>query len=309
MRFLRRYGPFVPLLVLLVVGSYLLTRWAGEQANPPPRPLPLQTPIVLRDAPPAPDLPIARYPALDVRIIGALERSSGYGPPALEVLPGIAPIGLYLPRSGDALLELPLPSATPSPLPFPTPAPLPIPSSAPPAPAAATPPFIIVTATPSSTPALAALPSPTLDTVAVVSYYPTTLPNAAAQQAEECAPLGLPVGGVLTQRLHAYHPGIDLGVPSGTPVIATHSGLVVYAGWSDVGYGYLVVIQAGRFITYYGHNSALNVEAGGAVQVGAVIAFSGSTGNSSGPHVHYETRISDVAVDPMTFEARGYRAC
>jgi len=304
MRFLRRYGPIVPLLALIVVGTYLLTRWAGEQANPPPRLLPLQTPLILREAPPA-EQPIARYPALDPRIVGALERSSGYGPPALELLPGVASIGAYLPRSGEALLELPLPSPTPTPLPFPTPAPLPIPTRAAPA---SPPPPLIVTATPSFVPG-PAQPVPTIASVSVVSYYPTTIPNPAAQQVAECAPRGLPVSGVLTQRLHANHPGIDLGVPKGAPVVATHSGMVVYAGWSDVGYGYLVVIQAGRFITYYAHNSALNVESGRAVQMGAVIAFSGSTGNSSGPHVHYETRIDDVVVDPLTFEARGYKAC
>ena len=296
MRFMRRYSPIVPLLVLIVVGTYLLTRWAGGQADLLPRLRPLQTPIVLRDAPPA-DQTISRYPALDSRIIGALERSSGYEPPALELVPGVAPIGAYLPRSGDSLLELPLPTATPTPLPFPTPTPMPIPTSASP--------ILIITATPSLVPAQPEAPVVPL----VISYYPTTIPNAAAQRLAECAPRGFPVSGVLTQRLHANHPGIDLGVPKGTPVVATHSGLVVYSGWSEVGYGYLVVIQAGRFITYYAHNSALNVEAGKPVAVGAVIAFSGSTGNSSGPHVHYETRIDDVAVDPLTFESRGYRAC
>ncbi|MCS6836667.1 MAG: M23 family metallopeptidase [Anaerolineae bacterium] len=302
MRFLRRYGPIVPLLALIVVGTYILTRWAGEQADDLPRVRPLQTLVVLRAAPPA-DQPAARYPALDPRIIGALERSSGYGPPALELVPGIAPIGAYLPRSGDALLELPFPTATLTPLPFPTPTPMPIPVSAP----TALPPPVIVTAAPSLVPA--SVQREAIIAPMVFSYYPTTIPNAAAQRVAECAPRGFPVSGVLTQRLHASHPGIDLGVPRGTPVVATHSGMVVFAGWSEVGYGYLVVIQAGRFITYYAHNSALNVQAGKPVQVGAVIAFSGSTGNSSGPHVHYETRIDDIAVDPLTFETRGYAAC
>lgn len=124
-----------------------------------------------------------------------------------------------------------------------------------------------------------------------------------------CAPAGLPVSGILTQRYHAYHSGIDIGVPIGTAVIATHSGEVLFAGWSTVGYGYLVIIQNGPFITYYAHLSNFNVKAGDEIGAGSVIAWSGSTGNSSGPHVHYETRLNDVPIDPLTFEQRGYASC
>ncbi|RMG83030.1 MAG: M23 family metallopeptidase, partial [Chloroflexi bacterium] len=126
---------------------------------------------------------------------------------------------------------------------------------------------------------------------------------------ESCAPSGLPVGGVLTQRFHVYHAGIDLGVPLGTAVRATHSGKVIFAGWSDVGYGYLVILQNGPFITYYAHNTSFNVTVDQLVGKGSIIAWSGSTGNSSGPHVHYETRINDIPVDPLTFSSRGYSSC
>src|SRR5262249_47853807 len=102
---------------------------------------------------------------------------------------------------------------------------------------------------------------------------------------------------------------IDIGVPLGTPVLATQSGQVTFADWSPVGYGNLVIIQNGNFITYYAHNTSFNVIIGQTVRKGSVIAFSGSTGNSSGPHVHYETRIDDVPVDPLTFESRGYPSC
>ena len=124
-----------------------------------------------------------------------------------------------------------------------------------------------------------------------------------------CAPAGLPVSGVLTQRFHAYHSGIDIGVPLGTAVLATHSGDVIFAGWSSYGYGYLVIIQNGPFITYYGHLTNFNVESEDQVGAGSVIGCSGSTGNSTGPHVHYETRINDVPVDPLTFDQRGYGTC
>lgn len=126
---------------------------------------------------------------------------------------------------------------------------------------------------------------------------------------DDCAPVGLPVSGILTQRYHAYHNAIDIGVPLGTPINATHSGEVIFAGWSTVGYGYLVILQNGRFITYYAHMTNFNVQAGDKVGAGSVLGWSGSTGNSSGPHLHYETRLDDVALDPLTFEQRGYPGC
>jgi murein DD-endopeptidase MepM/ murein hydrolase activator NlpD len=94
---------------------------------------------------------------------------------------------------------------------------------------------------------------------------------------DECAPAGRPVDGVLTQRFHIYHGGVDFGIPLGTAVIATQSGQVTFAGWSDVGYGYLVVIQSGAFSTYYAHNTSFNVSQGQYVGKGSIIAWSGST--------------------------------
>jgi murein DD-endopeptidase MepM/ murein hydrolase activator NlpD len=102
---------------------------------------------------------------------------------------------------------------------------------------------------------------------------------------------------------------MDIGIPLGTPVLVTHSGVVTFAGWSEIGYGYLVIVQNQQFITYYAHNTSFNVTVNQYVAKGSIIAFSGSTGNSSGPHVHYETRINDVPVDPMTFEDRGFATC
>ncbi|PJF39815.1 MAG: hypothetical protein CUN55_13535 [Phototrophicales bacterium] len=118
-----------------------------------------------------------------------------------------------------------------------------------------------------------------------------------------CAPRGFPVAGVLTKIYSASHRGIDLGVYVGTSVDATHSGVVTYAGWSSIGYGYLVVIQSGAYSTYYAHLSEILVEVGQSVTFGQVIALSGSTGNSSGPHVHYEVRVNDIEIDPFIFES------
>jgi murein DD-endopeptidase MepM/ murein hydrolase activator NlpD len=125
----------------------------------------------------------------------------------------------------------------------------------------------------------------------------------------DCAPRGLPVYGVLTQRYHYYHSGIDLGVPTGSPVFATHSGQVIFAGWSYIGYGWLVIIQNGKYVTYYAHNSRFNVAVFQYIRAGDIVAYSGSTGNSSGPHVHYEARINNFPVDPLTFDMRTLGHC
>lgn len=126
---------------------------------------------------------------------------------------------------------------------------------------------------------------------------------------EGCAPAGLPASGILTQRYHRFHSGIDVGVPLGTAVQATHSGEVVFAGWSSYGYGYVVILQNGRYITYYAHLTNFNVQNGDEIGAGSVVGWSGSTGNSTGPHIHYETRIDDIPVDPLTFETRGLGTC
>ncbi len=159
----------------------------------------------------------------------------------------------------------------------------------------------IITSTPTIT------PTPTDDLVATVVAFaaqvtPEVLPEA-------CAPRGWPVVGSLVQRFHARHSGVDLTVPSGTPVLATHSGVITWAGWNVYGYGNLVIVQNGAFITYYAHLTAPNVAVGDWVLRGTIIGWSGSTGRSSGPHVHYETRIDDVPVDPESFESSGERSC
>jgi murein DD-endopeptidase MepM/ murein hydrolase activator NlpD len=87
-----------------------------------------------------------------------------------------------------------------------------------------------------------------------------------------------------------YHNGYDITVPVGTPVYATQKGTVYFAGpWK--GYGNLVVIEHGSgYVTLYGHNSEILVKAGDKVDTKTVIALSGNTGRSTGPHVHYEIR-------------------
>lgn len=140
--------------------------------------------------------------------------------------------------------------------------------------------------------------------VTPIAPTPRPLANSAT-----CAPRGFPVDGILTQRFHIYHEGIDLAVPLGTPVIATHDGIVTFADWDAAGLGYLVILQNGSFSTFYGHNTSFYVRFGDAVQAGSIIAWSGSSGNSSGPHVHYEVRLNDMPLDPLTFDALNFGGC
>jgi murein DD-endopeptidase MepM/ murein hydrolase activator NlpD len=111
-------------------------------------------------------------------------------------------------------------------------------------------------------------------------------------------PKGRPVGGVLTQEFHTGHTGIDLAVVTGTPVKATMDGKVVSAGWNTQGYGNLVIVENGAYRTYYAHLSSIPVAVGDTVKAGSVIGLSGSTGNSTGPHLHYEIRKNNVPIDP-----------
>lgn len=97
------------------------------------------------------------------------------------------------------------------------------------------------------------------------------------------------------------HTGIDIPVAYGSPVVAAKAGRVAIAEWYG-GYGNLVVIDHGGGIsTWYGHNSSFTVSAGQSVSQGQVIAKAGSTGHSTGPHVHFEVRINGNAVNPLNY--------
>lgn len=98
-----------------------------------------------------------------------------------------------------------------------------------------------------------------------------------------------------------YHNGIDIAVRSGTPVLAADSGVVLVSGWQG-GYGNFIAIDHGGGISScYGHNSRLLVRVGERVTKGQVIAYSGSTGLSTGPHVHFEVRRNGTPVNPLKF--------
>lgn len=114
-----------------------------------------------------------------------------------------------------------------------------------------------------------------------------------------------PVSGIITSpygyRSSGFHTGIDIANDSGTPIGAAASGTVVFTGWSG-GYGNLVKIDHGNgYVTYYAHCSEIYASVGQSVSAGETISAVGSTGNSTGPHLHFEIRIDDETVNPQSF--------
>ncbi|GAA0176717.1 peptidoglycan DD-metalloendopeptidase family protein [Clostridium sediminicola] len=114
-----------------------------------------------------------------------------------------------------------------------------------------------------------------------------------------------PSSGYITskfgRRWGRMHNGVDFGVPTGTPNKAADGGKVIYSGWKG-GYGYLVIIDhENGYKTYYGHNSILKVKVGERVYRGQTIALSGNTGNSTGPHLHFEIRKNGSPVNPLKY--------
>jgi murein DD-endopeptidase MepM/ murein hydrolase activator NlpD len=110
-----------------------------------------------------------------------------------------------------------------------------------------------------------------------------------------------PVTSPFGWRWGRMHEGIDIGAASGTPIRAAAAGTVIYAGWLG-GYGNLVVIDHGGGVaTAYGHQSGIAVGSGATVPQGQVIGYVGSTGHSTGPHLHFEVRVNGVPQDPLGY--------
>ncbi len=122
----------------------------------------------------------------------------------------------------------------------------------------------------------------------IPSIWPTT--------GEVTSPYGLRWGGT------DFHPGIDIANDMGTPIVATADGVVEYAGWNSGGYGNMVDINHGNgLMTRYGHASQVVVSTGQQVKRGQLIAYMGSTGFSTGPHVHYEVHVNGNRVNPISY--------
>jgi murein DD-endopeptidase MepM/ murein hydrolase activator NlpD len=150
-----------------------------------------------------------------------------------------------------------------------------------------------------------------------------TLVSIARAQAEDLSsrlvyvPLRKPLAGQLLMtspfgvridpfnREPSMHPGIDFRADVGQPIYATAAGKVTHAGW-DGGYGKMVQIDHGEgLVTRYGHMSQVDVAVGQHVHAGQVIGHVGSTGRSTGPHLHYEIRVNGEAINPAKFLAAG----
>lgn len=120
-----------------------------------------------------------------------------------------------------------------------------------------------------------------------------------------------PVGGSITSsfgwRVHPifgtqkFHSGIDIAADHGEPVAAADSGVVIYADWNG-GYGNTVIIEHGNGLqTLYAHNSSLAVSNGQSVRKGQIVSYAGSTGYSTGPHLHFEVRRNGTPSDPLGY--------
>ena len=159
-------------------------------------------------------------------------------------------------------------------------------------------PAVKINPTSSATPTQPIKPIPTVNEgnqSPVASIYPLTNPA--------------PISSRFGWRTHPltgarrFHSGLDIAAPSGSPVVATGAGTVISAGWNG-GYGKAVIIQhSDTQQTLYGHLSEVSVQAGQTIAQGTVIGLVGSTGNSTGPHLHFESRMPNIAgawsaVDP-----------
>ena len=124
---------------------------------------------------------------------------------------------------------------------------------------------------------------------------PHTTPSIWPAAGYVSSPYGLRFNGT------EFHQGIDIAADMGTPIVATADGVVTAAGWNG-GYGNMVdVDHGGGIVTRYGHASAVAVTVGQQVRRGEVIAYVGSTGRSTGPHVHYEVRVNGAPVNPAGY--------
>lgn len=130
-----------------------------------------------------------------------------------------------------------------------------------------------------------------------VQYYAGPIPEDASKGT---GAFGWPVSGRITQNYWSLHRAIDIGAPAGTPVHASDSGYVVFAGWDDSGFGNLIIINHGNgYLTYYAHLSKILVAVGNSVSKGAKIGQVGSTGRSTGSHLHFEIHQHDIQRNPI----------
>jgi murein DD-endopeptidase MepM/ murein hydrolase activator NlpD len=146
-------------------------------------------------------------------------------------------------------------------------------------------------------------------------FEKTLAPLDQAMRREAAVPAGYPTAGRITSKFGSRigprtgrlerHTGWDIATNMGAPVRVTAPGVVEVSGWTNIGYGLHVVIDHGYgYKTLYGHLSQIKVNVGQVVSSGNLIGLVGSTGNSTGPHLHYEVRLSNTPINPGGFLAR-----
>jgi murein DD-endopeptidase MepM/ murein hydrolase activator NlpD len=117
----------------------------------------------------------------------------------------------------------------------------------------------------------------------------------------------VPVPARVTQKFksgnkRSRHQGIDLGGPRGTPILAAHEGIVIYAGRDFRGFGNLVILENQMgYATFYAHLDKIQTQEGTRLRTGQQLGTMGRTGRATGVHLHFELRISKIAVDPLPY--------
>ncbi|MEU5908253.1 peptidoglycan DD-metalloendopeptidase family protein [Micromonospora sp. NPDC047527] len=167
---------------------------------------------------------------------------------------------------------------------------------------------------PSATPSASPTVSPSASASPTPTKTATTKPKPVAKKTTKPTPAwvdpmpGASVTSCYGQRWGTLHAGIDLALPSGTPIHAAAAGTVTQAGDASDGYGNSVFIDHGNgYLTHYAHQSRIAVTVGQKVKAGQVIGYEGSTGDSTGPHLHFEVHQGMWnQIDPAPFmQARG----
>ncbi len=140
----------------------------------------------------------------------------------------------------------------------------------------------------------------------VVAFDPGSPYSCGARSGGGTAWVNPLPNGTWVRGYYAGHSGIDIAAATGTPIYAANGGPVLYAGWNNWGYGRTVVIGHGPWSTLYGHMNSIAVGCGQSVYAGQIIGYVGSTGNSSGPHLHFEIRYRNEPQNPSSTTGIGW---